>query len=839
MSMSVSRYVGCLASRALCRLATCAAWIAIVCGMPPICYAQDCTNPVACENELPGNTGWEIADGAGDLTIQGFATDISVDVGGTISFKVNTNASKYVLDIYRIGYYGGAGARLVATVNPSVSLPQTQPACLTNSTTNLIDCGNWSVSASWTVPATAVSGLYVVDLVRSDTGGTSQMFFVVRNDASHSDILVSTSDETWQAYNDYGGYSLYGTAGVFNLFDRAFKVSYNRPYDTRAFEDWTFLFNAEYPMIRWLESNGYDLSYFTNVDEVRNASLIANHKLLLSVGHDEYVSTQRRANIEAARAAGVNMAFFSGNEVFWKTRWENSTDGSNTPYRTLVCYKESLANAVIDPADPPTWTGSWRDPRFSPPADGGRPENGLTGTLFEANGPGDDNLDLSIQVPAAYGKLRFWRNTSIANLSPGQVATLPAGTLGYEWDVDRDNGWRPAGLFDLSSTTVSLTTDYLLDYAGTYGAGTATHSMTLYRAPSGALVFGAGTVQWSFGLDSNHDNVLYSAPPTDVRMQQATVNLLADMGVQPATLQSGLVPASASTDTTPPVSTITFPNSSTSLQVGTPVTITGTATDTGGGVVAGVEVSVDGGVTWHPASGTTSWTYHWTPTESGSITLESRAVDDSANLEKASAGVNVTVAAQVCPCDEWSSSTVPGTPDSGDSTGGEFGVKFRSDIDGFITGIRFYKSSANTGTHVGHLWTSNGTLLASVTFTNETSSGWQQATFSSPVRITANTTYVASYYAPSGHYSADLAYFTNTVDMSPLHFLANNLDGPNGVYSYGFSGFPTSTYDASNYWVDVIFVPLNGQGAPPPSLGVSPTGISFVAFYGQGNPASQ
>ncbi len=797
-------------------------------------------NPIEAENCLPGSppSEWDVSDGGSD-TIVGFATDISVNQGQTISFKINTNAKNYTIDIYRMGYYGGMGARKIVSIKPSAALPQTQPACLTDSATSLYDCGNWAVSASWQVPANATSGIYFAHLIRTDTGADNHIVFIVRNDSSHSNILFQTSDETWEAYNSYGGFSVYhGTTG--DLDDRAYKVSYNRPFNNRTQPTAvSWVFYAEYAMVRWLEANGYDVSYFTGVDAARNGVLIKNHKVYLSVGHDEYWSGPQRANVEAALAAGVNLAFFSGNEVFWKTRWENSIDGSNTPYRTMVCYKESLANAVIDPADPPTWTGSWRDPRFSPPADGGRPENGLTGTLFEANGPGDDNLDLSIQVPAAYGKLRFWRNTSIANLSPGQVATLPAGTLGYEWDVDRDNGWRPAGLFDLSSTTVSLTTDYLLDYAGTYGAGTATHSMTLYRAPSGALVFGAGTVQWSFGLDSNHDNVLYSAPPTDVRMQQATVNLLADMGVQPATLQSGLVPASASTDTTPPVSTITFPNSSTSLQVGTPVTITGTATDTGGGVVAGVEVSVDGGVTWHPASGTTSWTYHWTPTESGSITLESRAVDDSANLEKASAGVNVTVAAQVCPCDEWSSSTVPGTPDSGDSTGGEFGVKFRSDIDGFITGIRFYKSSANTGTHVGHLWTSNGTLLASVTFTNETSSGWQQATFSSPVRITANTTYVASYYAPSGHYSADLAYFTNTVDMSPLHFLANNLDGPNGVYSYGFSGFPTSTYDASNYWVDVIFVPLNGQGAPPPSLGVSPTGISFVAFYGQGNPASQ
>ena len=150
-----------------------------------------------------------------------------------------------------------------------------------------------------------------------------------------------------------------------------------------------------------------------------------------------------------------------------------------------------------------------------------------------------------------------------------------------------------------------------VDYGNTVAPGTATHSLTLYRASSGALVFGAGTVQWSWGLDSDHDGGDGLADP-DVNMQQATVNLFADMGVQPATLQSGLVAATASTDHTPPTSVITSPTAGAALQCGTPVTITGTATDAGGGVVAGVEVSVDGGQTWHPAQGRANWSYTWT-----------------------------------------------------------------------------------------------------------------------------------------------------------------------------------------------------------------------------------
>jgi Domain of unknown function (DUF4082)/Bacterial Ig domain/Carboxypeptidase regulatory-like domain len=771
-------------------------------------------NPIEAENCLPGNppSDWQI-NGSGDPTIQGFATDISVNAGQTINFKVNTDSTSYVVEIYRMGYYGGQGARRITILTPSVSLPQAQPACVTDNSTFLYDCGNWAVSASWQVPANATSGLYFAHLLRSDTGGDSHVFFVVRNDAGTSNILYQTSDLTWQAYNDYGGHSLYGDASEFNLPVRGLKVSYNRPSDTRNFEAATFLFNAEYPMIRWLEANGYDVSYFTGVDAVRNSSLILNHKVYLSSGHDEYWDATQRANIKAARDAGVNLAFFSGNEMFWKTRWENSFDGTNTPYRTLVCYKESYGDAV-DPLDPPIWTGTWRDPTKSPPADGGQPENAITGTLFMVNGPGTDNTNLSIKVPQSDGQMRFWRNSSVANLATNQVATMPSGTLGYEWDVDGENSVRPAGLFYLSTATYTLTSDFLLDYGVTYGAGIATHHATMYRAPSGALVFGSGTVQWAWGLDSNHDGTITPAP--DPNMQQATENLLADMGVQPATLQPGLQPASQSTDTTPPVSTITAPVAGNTVNVGTPVTVAGTATDAGGGVVAGVEVSTDGGQTWHPAVGRANWTYSWTPSVVGTAALMSRAVDDSANLENPQTsggnqpgGVPVNVNPQICPCSIWNSSLGPNTVDGGDPSAIEVGVRFRTDNDGVITGLRFYKASTNTGAHIGHLWTSSGTLLGTVTFTGESSSGWQQVQFATPIAVTANTVYVASYFAPSGHYSADSRYFKEAgYDSPPMHALEDGVDGSDGVFIYTPTPgvFPTASFTSTNYWVDVVFV---------------------------------
>jgi len=372
-----------------------------------------------------------------------------------VRFKILTPSTNYRLDIYRMGWYGGLGARRVATVQPSAALPQSQPGCLTQAATGLVDCGNWAESASWAVPADAVSGIYFARLVREDgPAGASHVVFIVRDDASDADLLFQTSDTTWQAYNSYGGNSLY----VGNPDGRAYKVSYNRPFNTRAGspEDW--LFNAEYPMVRWLERNGYNVAYFTGVDSDRRGAQIRNHRVFLSVGHDEYWSAAQRTAVEAARDAGVHLAFFSGNEVFWKTRWESSIDASGTAHRTLVCYKETHNDAKIDPL-PGVWTGTWRDPRFSPPADGGRPENALTGTLFMVN----DGATTSIVVPEADGKMRFWRNTTVATLAPLLDPDLPVDVARAVADELASPHFRSAaGIgvasfgFASSSTTVSM-----------------------------------------------------------------------------------------------------------------------------------------------------------------------------------------------------------------------------------------------------------------------------------------------------------------------------------------------------------------------------------------------
>ena len=306
----------------------------------------------------------------------------------------------------------------------------------------------------------------------------------------------------------------------------------------------------------------------------------------------------------------------------------------------MISYKETWASWLIDPTD--QWTGTFRDPRFSPPATGGGiPENALIGQMFQVDDVGVTESDAlqAITIPYDDANLRFWRNTMHCPIfSPGRTATLTKNYLGYEWDEAPDNGFDPAGLVRLSSTTLPVST-YLLDYGNTVGTGVSTHNLTLYRAPSGALVFGAGTVYWSWGLSDNHD---LQQTPSDPRVQQRTVDLLADMGIQPGTLQSGLTPATASTDITAPTSTV---NSIASFSAQTVVTISGTAADLGGGVVGAVEVSTDGGLTWNDAIGDENWTYTWSPQVAGTYTIKSRAVDDFINLETPSAGRTVVVTA--------------------------------------------------------------------------------------------------------------------------------------------------------------------------------------------------
>lgn len=623
------------------------------------------SSAIACENSKPGTPRSEW-DTFADQSLQGFATSQSVKRTEVVEFKIKTDpdVAFYDVVIYRLGYYKGMGARKITTI-PRVPSKR-QPQCLTIRSPSadpridaknfaaFHDCGNWSVSASWAVPSDATSGVYVAKLIRSDDPNQSNhIYFVIRDIAGHSDLVFQTSDTTWQAYNPYPldeqnripGYSLYPLESTIRNLPRGYKVSFNRPYLFRAWDPeekkflnqstaYADLFRLEFPMIRFLERNGYNVSYCSGADVDLRGSYLRRHKVFLSVGHDEYWSGTQRRNVEVARALGVNLAFFSANEIYWKTRWESDVNGDAN--RILVSYKDGTDRPghKIDPA-PRITTGPWAAPAFgaplNPTLDGNRPENGLTGQITSLGAL----CQADIKVPASNAPFRFWKNTAVAQARTTSILScqvtgspIPCGAIGYEIDVAANDPARPAGLFPVSLTAIDKTT-----LREGCESPVPPHSMAIYKTRNGALIFGAGTMQLGFLLD---DNILDPIVPhrSNRSMQQAIVNLLADMGSQPASLQSDLVRASASQDLAAPIVKITSPANNAKFRWTDTIAVTGRATDVGGSV-AGIEVSIDGGRTWSLAQGTTVWRYTFLPTRvPARINITVRGIDDSGNINR-------------------------------------------------------------------------------------------------------------------------------------------------------------------------------------------------------------
>ncbi len=234
---------------------------------------RSCTagNPIVVENCFPGSTGWRIVN-AGSVAnggIEGFATATSINQGDSVDLKVNSGTgSTFRVEIYRSGYYGGAGARLFSVIQgvPGVL----QPACNKDNPTGLIDCSNWSTSLTLTTTASWPTGVYMIRIVRDDSNSDNQILLTVRDDSSHSQLLYGVGYSTFQAYNNYGGKSLYDSNSFGNTTvagtARAVKVSFDRPFEQPRSGQRDWYTNDGYPMVYWLESQGYDVAYISNTD---------------------------------------------------------------------------------------------------------------------------------------------------------------------------------------------------------------------------------------------------------------------------------------------------------------------------------------------------------------------------------------------------------------------------------------------------------------------------------------------------------------------------------------------------------------------------------------------
>jgi len=474
-------------------------------------------NAIQTENLQAGSTGWQFTvDGSGtpmkatSHQIEGYASLTSVNKGGQIGFMVSLSSSaQYTMAIYRMGYYptgtnpdgsacvGPCGGRLMQTVGPMAGT--TQPACPTVTTTvnfGLTQC-SWATAYTLTVPTTWTTGNYIVKLRRADTGLESYMTFVVRDDAGPADIVLSMDVTTWQAYNFWGGSgnsnvgrSLYGKFNDVTLADlsaeRAYAVSFNRPYLVQGSTDGAGNFMVwDYPMVRWLESQGYNVTYATNIDMETRPDLLSGRKAFINTGHDEYYSDNMRANLQGYINGGAHVGFFSANNVYFRIRLANSSSGQ--PYRTVISYK----TAGLDPESPPTL--QWRG--LNPP----QPENAIGGVL--QNGVANDRtyrvFDSSSWIYAGTGLVNYTSGTPVTSGS-GQNAI--AGLVGYEFDERAVNDatlssyvqYDPPGVQQVGHSAIPASDNGVAAFS----------DAILYTASSGSIVFSAGTLQWSWGLDN-------------------------------------------------------------------------------------------------------------------------------------------------------------------------------------------------------------------------------------------------------------------------------------------------------------------------------------------------
>jgi hypothetical protein len=422
-----------------------------------------------------------------------------------------------------------------------------------------------------------------------------------------------------------------------------------------------------------------------------------------------------------------------------------------------------------------------------------------TATPVLADGGADSSVEVGVKFRSdtngTITAIRFYKSTANTGAHVGNLWSSSGTLLGTAtFSGETASGWQQANF--TTPIPISSNTVYVASYhcnGGHYGsdlnffASAGVDNPPLHALSSGAS---GGNGVYAYGSASAFPTSTYNA-----------ANYWVDVVFVPGPLP--LV-----------INTSSLPEAVKSTAYSTTLSASGGATPYTWSLATG---TLPAGLTLAAGSGTISGT----PTTTGTSTFTVKVTDASSPAQAVTKQLTITVSATASAISIWPATAAPAQVDAGADSSVELGVKFKSDVAGTITGIRFFKSSGNTGTHTANLWSSSGNLLVSAPFTAETGSGWQQVTFLTAVSISANTVYIASYHCNTGHYSDDLNYFTVGVDNPPLHALANGVSGPNGVYAYGSgSTFPNQTWNAGNYWVDVLFRP--GTVATLSSISVTP-----------------
>ena len=481
-------------------------------------------NPVRAENRLPGSADWRIGAGdtvaADDLGRQvcGYASATSVNLGGSLDFHVSTSPARaFRIDVYRLGWYGGAGARHIAASPRLDGITQAEP--VTDHATGMISC-SWPVSWTLRVPHRWTAGSYLAAFTTED-GHRSLVPFVVRDDARAADFLVVLPFTTYQAYNQwpldgkvgkslYYGYGDEGGASdsapeggsvrtdvhgrPVSYGARARTVGFSRPYSGVGLPQRADL---DYEFVQWAERCGYDLSYATSVDLHEGRIDTSRYAALVFSGHDEYWSRQMRDTVQAAVDEGTHLAYIAANNVYWHVRFEPDARGDGDA--VMVCWKS-------DPDPAPDASGPtclWREVA----ADGAKSEQRLLGVQYN----GIPTREEPLLVAAA--DHWFWAGTGVR-----EGEAVP-GIVGGEAD-----GYYPGAPKPDSTAHTLLSASHYMALGGSNWP--RIQHTSLYETPRGALVFAAATFNWSFGLNRPG----YQDP----RIERATANLFSRLRQRPA-----------------------------------------------------------------------------------------------------------------------------------------------------------------------------------------------------------------------------------------------------------------------------------------------------------------
>lgn len=468
------------------------------------------SNAIQTENALAGTHGWQLLNAA-TIEIQGYCDKTSYSPGDVVTFFVSTSVAStgYTIRVYRLGWYSGVGASLKTTISglsgqaqgywdAGGSVLTNDTAQIYDATTHLLDAG-WTSSTTWTIPGNACTGMYLATCIDANGKGC-YIHFTVKQTTPGATYLYVFPDNTDQAYNDWGGYSLYSTT-------RAYKVSCNRPITSARGNSGGNLLTYEMPLIRWLEASGYNLAYVSDVDlHTSGATWFNAVQAALFGAHHEYWSYEMRGALETALSQGMGAAFWGANSIYWQIRYE--ADAGSHANRTVTCYKV-LASGLAYATDPEYGvdntrvTTQWRDALLN------RPEAAVIGVQYKDETASSGGVSYAWQTASSVSDALF------AGTGLTAVTSYGAYFVGYEYD-QTVNGTTPGGWVSLGVSSVVGNT-----------AGADTSNTGYYSHTSGALIFATGSIQWTWALNPYRGFGSYGTPLTIPGMQTLAANVMA------------------------------------------------------------------------------------------------------------------------------------------------------------------------------------------------------------------------------------------------------------------------------------------------------------------------